>query len=82
MNHLGSRQRRDTDQGPFSLLTGGQGFYLMTDYLKFKKKIRTDTGPVLLRQGEPGTPQYIIYMYRIRKFNKVGNSLNLGQGKV
>ncbi len=42
MNHLGSRQRRDMDQGPFSPL-----------------KIRTDTGPVLLRQGEPGMPQYI-----------------------
>ncbi len=24
-NHLGSRQRRDTGQGPFSPLTGGQG---------------------------------------------------------
>ncbi len=33
-NHLGSGQQRDTDQGPFSLLTGG--LYLMTDYLKFK----------------------------------------------
>ncbi len=45
--HLGSGQRRDTDQGPFSPLT---------DYLKFKN---TDQHwPILLRQGEPGTPQY------------------------
>ncbi len=56
-NHLGSGQRRDTEQGPFSPLTGGlDKVYLMTDHLKFKN---TDhTGPVLLRQGEPGTPQY------------------------
>ena len=42
MNHLGSRQRQDTDQGPLKI-----------------KKIRTDLGPVLLRQGEPVTPQYV-----------------------
>ena len=26
--------------------------------LRIKKKTRTDTGPVLLRQGDPGTAQY------------------------
>ena len=32
--------------------------YILTDYLKFKK-IRANIRPVLLRQGELGTPQYI-----------------------
>ncbi len=44
-NHLGSGERQDTGQGSFSPL-----------------KIEKDgpyTGPVLLRQGEPGTSQYI-----------------------
>ncbi len=45
-NHLGSGQRRDKDQGPFSPLRGGLDLtptgslqdkvYLMTDYLKCK----------------------------------------------
>ncbi len=44
-NHLGSRQRQDT--GPEILLPKN-----------FKKKNGPYTGPVLLRQGEPGTSQY------------------------
>ncbi len=57
MNHLGSEQRRDTDQGPFSPLTGGPKQGLPNDrLLQFKNTYHT--GPVLLRQGEPGTPHY------------------------
>ncbi len=32
------------------------------DYLKIKKENGPYTGPVLLRQGEPGTSQYIALM--------------------
>ena len=42
-NHLGSRQRQDTGPG--------------IDYQKLKKN-GPYTGPILLRQGEPGTSQY------------------------
>ena len=48
MNHLGSAQRLDTDQGPFSPLTGGLEYLdkvnLMTDHLKFKNTDRLWTG--------------------------------------
>ena len=48
-NHLGSGQRQDTDQGSFGPLTGG---------LPKIEKDEPYTGPVLLRQGDPGTSQY------------------------
>ncbi len=39
----------------------------MTDYSKFKNM---DTGPVLLRQDEPGTPQYIaVKHFRLASLN-------------
>ncbi len=34
------------------------GARMRAGFRKPALKIRTDTGPVLLRQGEPGTPQY------------------------
>ncbi len=36
-NHLGSGQRRDMDQGPFNLLTGGLD---LVNYLKLKNTDR------------------------------------------
>ncbi len=54
-NHLGPGQRRDTDQWPFS----PSSLYRLTNRLIFLKKLWANTRPVLLRQGEPGTPQYI-----------------------
>ncbi len=52
MNRLGSGQRRDTDLGPFSPSTGGLDLTKMGS-------LQPPTWPVLLRQGEPGMPQYI-----------------------
>ena len=54
-NHHGSRQRRDTGQGSFSPLTGERNLKLP----KIEKDGPT-TGPVVLRQGEPGLSQYIL----------------------
>ena len=50
-NHLGTLATR---HGPVTL-----SVYILTDHLKIKK-IRAKCRPVLLRQGEPGTPRYIL----------------------
>ena len=56
-NRLSSGQRRDTD--------------LWTDHLKIKK-IQANIRPVLVRQGEPGTPQYIFH--HVQENDPVGSS--------
>ncbi len=80
IDHLGSRQRRDTGQGSSSPLTGGLDLTPTGEppTVEFHKgstgfeKYGLTAGPVLLRQGEPGTSQYyrahnfkVWYFYRI-----------------
>ncbi len=49
---------QQTTRAPGSDKTLGQGSF--DNYLKIKKKNGPYTGPVLLRQGEPGTWQDVI----------------------
>ncbi len=57
---------------PGSDKTQGQGSLAITTYNKFKKETDRTFDPFLLRQGEPGTSQYIP-----THFNKIILNLNL-----
>ena len=56
-NHRAPGSDKTRGQGSFGLFTGGPSDNYPTKI--FKKKNGLYNGPVLLRQGEPGTSQYV-----------------------